>query len=317
MLANLLIGLREGLEASLIVGILIAYLVKIGRRDVTAKIWAGVIAAVVLSIAAGTLLTFGLATLSPEVEPLIAGTMSILATGLVTWMIFWMARTARDLRGNLHNDIDKRLAGAGWGLVLLAFFAVGREGIETAVFIWAAAQVTQNSLLPLFGALLGLAISVTLGYLIYRGMLRLNLSKFFTWSGALLIVVAAGVLINGFGDLQEIGIFPGINAIAFDVSAAVPEESWYGSLLKGIFGFSATMNWGQVILWIVFVGVTLAFFLRTSLKKPLPLARGAAVAVTSAAQGNAHRGAANNEEAATQASGAQTVVVGGPVLTRA
>jgi high-affinity iron transporter len=269
MLANLLIGLREGLEASLIVGILVAYLVKIDRRDVLPKIWVGVIAAIVLAIAVGTLLTFGLATLPPDVEPLIAGIMSILATGLVTWMIFWMARTARDLRGNLRNDIDKHLAGAGWGLVLLAFFAVGREGIETAVFIWAAAQVTQNSVLPLLGALLGLAISVTLGYLIYRGMVRLNLSKFFTWSGALLIVVAAGVLVNGFGDLQEIGIFPGVNTIAFDVAAAIPEESWYGSLLKGIFGFSAVMNWGQVVLWIAFVGVTLALFLRTTLRKPL------------------------------------------------
>lgn len=270
MLANLLIGLREGLEASLIVGILIAYLVKIGRRDVLSKIWAGVIAAVVLAVAIGALLTFGLATLPPAVEPLIAGIMSILATGLVTWMIFWMARTARDLRGNLRNDIDKHLAGAGWGLVLLAFFAVGREGIETAVFIWAAAQVTQNSLLPLLGALLGLAISVTLGYLIYRGMLRLNLSKFFTWSGALLIVVAAGVLINGFADLQEVGVFPGANAIAFDVTASIPVESWYGSLLKGILGFSAVMTWGQVIVWIVFVGITLTMFLRSSLKKTLP-----------------------------------------------
>ena len=267
MLANLLIGLREGLEASLIVGILIAYVVKISRRDVISKICAGVIVAIVVSLGVGALLTFGLTTLPPNVEPLIAGTMSILATGLVTWMIFWMARTARNLRGNLHSDIEKNLSGAGWGLVLLAFLAVGREGIETAVFIWAAAQVTQDTTLPLVGALLGLGISVTLGYLIYRGMVRLNLAKFFTWSGALLVIVAAGVLINGFGDLQEVGVFPGVNAIAFDVSTAVPEESWYGSLLKGIFGFSAVMNWGQVILWIAFVGLTLAFFLRMSLKK--------------------------------------------------
>ena len=265
MLANLLIGLREGLEASLIVGILIAYVVKIDRRDVLSKIWAGVVVAIVVSLGIGALLTLGLTTLSPEVEPFIAGTMSILATGLVTWMIFWMARTARNLRGNLHNDIDKNLAGAGWGLVLLAFFAVGREGIETAVFIWAAAQAAQDTALPLLGAVLGLGISVTLGYLIYRGMVRLNLAKFFTWSGALLIIVAAGVLINGFGDLQEVGLFPGVNALAFDVSGTVPEDSWYGSLLKGIFGFSAAMNWGQVILWIAFVGVTLTLFLRMSL----------------------------------------------------
>jgi high-affinity iron transporter len=273
MLANLLIGLREGLEASLIVGILIAYVVKIGRRDVLPKIWTGVAVALGVSLAVGALLTFGLTTLAPEVEPFIAGTMSILATGLVTWMIFWMARTARDLRGNLHNDIDKNLAGAGWGLVLLAFFAVGREGIETAVFIWAAAQSTQEAVLPLIGAVLGLGISVTLGYLIYRGMVRLNLAKFFTWSGALLIVVAAGVLVNGFGDLQEVGLFPGANALAFDVSSAVAEESWYGSLLKGIFGFSAMMNWGQVVLWIAFVAVTLTLFLRMSLRRTPLLGR--------------------------------------------
>jgi len=273
MLANLLIGLREGLEASLIVGILIAYVVKIDRRDVLSKIWVGVVIAVVVALGVGALLAFGLTTLPPAVEPIIAGTMSILATGLVTWMIFWMARTARNLRGNLHNDIDKNLAGAGWGLVLLAFFAVGREGIETAVFIWAAAQATQETALPLLGALIGLGISVTLGYFIYRGMVRLNLAKFFTWSGALLIVVAAGVLINGFGDLQEVGIFPGANALAFDVSNAIPEESWFGSLLKGVFGFSAVMNWGQVILWTAFVGITLTLFLRMSLKKTPQAAR--------------------------------------------
>ena len=270
MFANLLIGLREGLEAALIVGILIAYLVKIGRRDVLSKIWAGVVVAIAVSLGVGALLAFGLTTLPPNVEPLIAGTMSILATGLVTWMIFWMARTARNLRGNLHNDIDKNLAGAGWGLVLLAFLAVGREGIETAVFIWAAAQATQNTAFPLLGAILGLGISVTLGYFIYRGMVRLNLAKFFTWSGALLIVVAAGVLINGFGDLQEVGVFPGANALAFDVSGAVPEESWYGSILKGVLGFSAVMNWAQVFVWIAFVGITLTLFLRMSLTKTMP-----------------------------------------------
>jgi high-affinity iron transporter len=256
------------------VGILIAYVVKIDRRDVLSKIWAGVVVAIAASLGVGALLSLGLTTLSPEVEPFIAGTMSILATALVTWMIFWMARTARNLRGNLQNDIDKNLAGAGWGLVLLAFLAVGREGIETAVFIWAAAQATQDTVLPLLGALLGLGISVTLGFLIYRGMVRLNLAKFFTWSGALLIIVAAGVLVNGFGDLQEVGLFPGVNALAFDVSGAVPEESWYGSLLKGIFGFSAAMNWGQVVVWIAFVGITLTLFLRMSLKKaPVTLLR--------------------------------------------
>ncbi|MEY4102094.1 MAG: hypothetical protein RIR88_228, partial [Actinomycetota bacterium] len=163
MLANLLIGLREGLEASLVIGILVAYLVKINRRDVLGKLWLGVGAAVALSIIVGIVLETGLGELEGPPEQLLTGALSIAAAGLVTWMVFWMAKTARNLKGNLEGNIDRSLAGTGVGLMFVAFLAVGREGIETALFIWAAASATGETWLPLVGAVLGLGAAAFLG----------------------------------------------------------------------------------------------------------------------------------------------------------
>jgi high-affinity iron transporter len=259
--ANILIGLREGLEAALVVGILVAYVIKIGRRDVLRRIWAGVGLAVVLALSIGALLTFGAYGLTFQAQEAIGGTLSIVATGFVTWMIFWMLKTARNLSGTLRSDVDKHLAGAGWGLVLVAFLAVGREGIETALFLWAAVQASGAATFPLLGAALGLLAAVVLGYLIYRGVLSINLSKFFTYTGLFLIVVAAGVLSYGVHDLQEAGILPGLGSLAFDVSSAVPPASWYGTLLKGTINFSPATTWLQAIVWTLYVVPVLALFI--------------------------------------------------------
>jgi high-affinity iron transporter len=261
MLANLLIGLREGLEAALIVGILAAYLIKIDRRDVLPKMWAGVIAAAVISAAVGILLGTGVAQLEGAPEEILAGTLSFLAVALVTWMVFWMAKTARSLKGHLEADVDKSLAGNGWGILFVAFLAVAREGIETALFIWAAATATGEKLLPTIGAILGLGIAALLGWLIFKGMIRLNLKKFFTWSGAFLIIVAAGVLSYGIHEWQEAGLIPGDANKAFNVSEAVPSDSWYGVLLRGTIGFTPEMSWVQVIGWVLYVALTLSVFL--------------------------------------------------------
>ena len=261
MLANFLIGLREGLEAALVVGILIAYVIRLGRTDVLKRIWLGVGLAVTVSLALGAVLTFGAYGLSFEAQELIGGILSIIATAFVTWMIFWMLGAARGLSKELRSDVDSHLSGAGWGLVLVAFLAVGREGIETALFIWAAVQASGSTTFPLIGAALGILVAVVLGYLIYRGALSINLSKFFTYTGVFLIIVAGGVLAYGVHDLQEAGVLPGLYNLAFDVSATVPPDSWYGTLLKGIFNFSPATTWLEATAWVLYVVPVLTIFI--------------------------------------------------------
>ncbi|KRD42820.1 high-affinity Fe2+/Pb2+ permease [Cellulomonas sp. Root930] len=271
MVANYLIGLREGLEAALVVSILVAYLVKSGRREQLPALWAGVGVAVGASLVFGAILTFGPSGLSFEAQEAIGGTLSIVAVGLVTWMIFWMARTARHMKADLHHKLDDALGAGKRAVLVVAMLAVGREGLETALFLWASAQATSGTAVntgpnfaPLVGAALGLGTAVLAGWLIYRGALRLNLRVFFAWTGLFLVVVAAGVLAYGVHDLQEAGILPGLNNLAFDVSATIPPSSWYGSLLKGVFNFSPATTVLQAIAWTAYLVPTMYFFIRTT-----------------------------------------------------
>jgi high-affinity iron transporter len=282
MLGNFLIGLREGLEAALIVSILVAYLVKSGRRHLLPQIWIGVGIAVAVSLAFGAILTFGPKGLTFEAQELIGGLLSIIAVGFVTWMIFWMAKAARTLSGALRAQIDKAADAGRWSLTVVAMLAVGREGLETALFLWAATQTaaggTGKTAGPLFGAALGLVVAIVLGYLIYRGALKINLGRFFTWTGAFLIVIAAGVLAYGVHDLQEAGLLPGLNNLAFDVSSAIPPTSWYGTVLKGVFNFSPATTVLQAAAWLLYFIPTLAIFLhqkrrRTQAAPPRPAAQ--------------------------------------------
>ena len=269
MLANYLIGLREGLEAALVVSILVAYLVKTDRRHLLPRIWAGIALAVGVSLAFGAALTFGPRGLTFEAQELIGGGLSIVAVGFVTWMIFWMARAARGLSGELRGRIDVAAEGRRWSLVVVAVLAVGREGLETALFLWAATQAGTRDAVgaatptwqPLLGAALGILTAVALGYLIYRGALSINLSRFFTWTGAFLIVVAAGVLAYGVHDLQEASFLPGLHDLAFDVSDSVDMNTWYGALLKGIFNFSPATTKLEAAAWLLYAVPVMALFL--------------------------------------------------------
>jgi high-affinity iron transporter len=262
VLANFLIGLREGLEAALVVGILIAYVVRVGRRDVVPRIAIGVGLAIVLSLGVGAILTWGPYGLSFQAQEAIGGILSIVAVGLVTWMIFWMAKTARAMRHNLESQMDAALRGAGIGIVILAFISVGREGIETALFIWANVASSGGTWIPALGALLGILAAVAIEVLLYRGLVHINLGKFFTWSGTFLIIVAAGVLAYGIGDLQEASLLPGGGVPLYDVSAAIPPSSWYGTLLQGILNFNPAPSALQVVAWVVYLVVTVFFFVR-------------------------------------------------------
>ncbi|MCZ4100727.1 FTR1 family protein [Streptomyces sp. SID13666] len=264
MIGNYLIGLREGLEASLVVCILIAYLVKSGRRDTLLPMWAGVAVAIVISAAFGALLQFGSSSLDFKAQEALGGSLSILSVCLVTWMVFWMRRTARHLKRELHGKLDAALAMGTTAIVATALLAVGREGLETALFVWAAVQAAgseDGSTQPLIGVALGLATAVVLGWLFYRGALRINLAKFFTWTGAMLVVVAAGVLAYGVHDLQEADWLPGLGSVAFDISSTIPQDSWYGTLLKGVLNFQPDPTVVQVTVWALYLVPTMAFFL--------------------------------------------------------
>lgn len=261
--ANLLIGLREGLEASLIVSILVAYLVKVNRRHEIRYVWIGVGTAILSVVAIFTVITIVFDQLSFFWQEVVGGTMSILAAALVTWMIFWMRRTARTLKRELEGHMESALELGAGALILIAFLTVGREGLETAAIIWSTIAGSSTTG-PFLGAATGILIAIVLGYLIYRGALKVNLSKFFIVTGALLIVVAAGVLAYGVFDLQEAGVLPGFTQRAFDISSTIPPDSWYGTLLKGAVNFQPDPSWLQVVAWIGYIGPVLFLYLSGS-----------------------------------------------------
>jgi high-affinity iron transporter len=264
VLANYLIGLREGLEAALVIGILAAYLMRSGRKDLLPHLWAGVAVAASVSLAFGAVLTLQSRDLTPGAEEVIAGVLSIVAVALVTWMIFWMARTSRFLRANLESSLGRAVAIGGAAVFALALFSVGREGLETALLLWASADNAGAGCAPLAGAVLGLSTATGLGWAIYRGAVRINLRSFFQWTGVFLVVVAAGVLAHGVHELQEAGLLPGEHSLAFDLSAQIPSDSWYGALLRGIFSFSPESTVLEVLVWAFYAVPVLYLFLRAS-----------------------------------------------------
>ena len=271
MFSNFLIGLREGLEAALVVGILVAYLVRTDHRRGLAPVWAGVGVAVAASLAVGAALTFTSHSLSFKAQEGFGGIMSIIAVVFVTGMVFWMRSQSRALKYELQGRLDMALAGGAFALFLVALVAVGREGLETALFLWSNVQAAGSSTSPVLGAALGLALATVIGWLLYRQSVKLNLATFFKVTGAGLIVVAAGVLAYGIHDLQEATILPGLHSLAFDISSTIPPSSWYGTLLKGVFNFSPDFTWLQVVAYLVYVlPVMLLFFRPANAATPRP-----------------------------------------------
>lgn len=269
MFPNFLIGLREGLEASLVVGILVAYLVTAGRRYELPAVWAGVIGAIAVSLGFGALLTFGPRGLTFEAQEAIGGVLSIVAVVFLTWMIFWMQRFARNLKSDIHQRVDATEGGSRSMLVMIAALAVGREGLETALFLWSAARATDSTWDPIVGGLLGIVVAVVMGVLIYTGALKINLRRFFTWTSAALIVIAAGVLSYGIHDLQEAGILPGLYSLAFDVSDAISPESTFGTLLKGTINFSPATTWFELGAWLIYI-VPVGYLFYINSRKGVP-----------------------------------------------
>lgn len=275
--SNALIGLREGLEAALVVVILVAFLVKTQRRWALRYVWSGVAIAVLLSVGIGAVLTFGTRQLSFEQHELIGGSASILAVAFVTGMVFWMRTAARTISGQLKGKLDRALDIGPLAVALVGFLGVGREGLETAIFFYATTQAAgQGTSQPLVGFVVGLLAAVVLGVLIYKGAVRIDLGAFFRWTGILLVIVAAGILGYGLHDLQEGAFLPGLNTLAFDVSQVIDPGSWYATLLKGIFNFTPSTTVLQAVAWVLYVGVVLTLFLRpqrTPVSPPAPDAK--------------------------------------------
>ncbi|MEY9835097.1 iron uptake transporter permease EfeU [Streptacidiphilus sp. EB103A] len=259
---SFLIGLREGLEAGLVVSILVATLVRSDQKSRLPQVWTGVLAAIALSLSFGAVLTFTAHSLSATAQEAFGGTLSVIAVAFVTGMVFWMRRNARNLSSELREKIGAALVVGSGMLVATSFLAVGREGLETALFIWTTAQTAGESTGPLVGAAIGLVLSVVLCWALYRRVLKINLTRFFTWTGAGLIVIAAGVLGYGMRDLQEGGILPGIHALAVDVSSSIDANSWYATLVQGVFNLTTQMTWLQIVAYGVYLIVVMTLFLR-------------------------------------------------------
>lgn len=268
MFASYLIGLREGLEAALVVSILVAFLVKSDSRDRLPFVWAGVGAALALSIGFGALLTFTATHLASQQQELFDAVASIAATIFVTFMVFWMRTAARRMSGELRQKLSEALQLGGAAVVLVSFLAVAREGLETALLWFAAVQGATTSASPLIGITLGLLTAVAIGWGLYRSALRINLTRFFTWTGLLLILVAAGIFKYGVHDLQEAGVLPGLTTHAFDISGVLDPGAWYSTLLSGMFNITPQPSVLETIAWVAYAVPVLFFFLRSSGRTP-------------------------------------------------
>ncbi|MFF2502762.1 iron uptake transporter permease EfeU [Streptomyces sp. NPDC058067] len=259
---SFLIGLREGLEAGLIVSILVATLVRADAKSRLPQVWTGVLAAVALAMSFGAVLTFTAATMSATAQETFGGTLSVVAVAFVTAMVFWMRRSARSLSGEIKEKVTGALAMGAGMLVVTSFLAVGREGLETALFLWTTAQAARESAGPMTGAGIGLVIAAGLCWGLYRRVLKINLTKFFTATGAVLIVIAAGVLGYGLRDLQEGGVLSGKAAYAVDLSGSIDPSAWYSTLVQGVFNLTPTMTWLQVIAYAAYLAVVMTLFVR-------------------------------------------------------
>lgn len=266
MLAPFLIMLREGLEAALIVGIIAGYLRQTGRRDQLPAVWVGIFLAAAVALFTGAALQMVSAGFPQKAQELFEAVVGIAAVAVLVAMVFWMRRAAKSIRRELHAGIDQALAAeggraAGWALIGMVFFAVAREGLEAVFFLLAIFQQSRDAAAPL-GALAGIAVSAGIGWAIYRGGLRLNLARFFRWTGVVILFVAAGLLAGALKALHEAGLWNGLQGVVYDLGRVLPESGAVGTVLSGLLGYREAPTLGEVLVYAAFLAVTLILFLR-------------------------------------------------------
>jgi high-affinity iron transporter len=262
VLPTFVIGLREGLEASLIVGIVAAFLGRQGRRDALRQVWIGVGVAVAICIAVGVGLQIATTALPQRQQEGLETVVGLFAVAMVTYMILWMRKHARDLKGQLEGAAAAALAqGSARALVLMAFLAVLREGFETAVFLLATFRASGNAAASATGAVLGIAVAVVLGYCIYRGGVRINLSRFFRATGVVLIVVAAGLVMTAVHTANEAGWLNVGQTQAFDLSWLIHPGTALSAVLTGVLGLQVYPVWIEVAAYLIYLVPMLALTL--------------------------------------------------------
>jgi high-affinity iron transporter len=276
--SGLLTGLREGVEAALIVGIVLAYLARTGRGDQAGRVWLGTGIAAATSVVVGIVLFNTVGSFDEPYEQIFEGTTMLLAAAVVTWMLFWMRRQAGAVRGELHAAIDRAVAsGASWGLALLAFTAVIREGLETSLFLVGQATSDRSEAVwILLGALTGLVVASLIGYGLYRGSRRLNLASFFRWTGIALIFIAAGLLSHAIHEFIEIGALGSgpWTATAFDISGVLSHDEGIGAFLRAIVGYSASPEILTLVAHVAYIIIVLTLYLRPNRRVAPPASAG-------------------------------------------
>jgi high-affinity iron transporter len=254
VLPTFVIGLREGLEAALIVGIIAAFLAQQGRRDALRQVWIGVAAAVLICIGIAVALEAISSDLPQRGQEGLETVVGVLAVGMVTYMIIFMRRNARNLKGELEGAAASALAsGSARALVVMAFLAVLREGFETAVFLLATFDASGDATTSWLGAVIGILLAAAVGYGIYRGGVRLNLARFFRITGLVLVVIAAGLVMTAFHTANEAGWLTAGQVQAFDLSWLVRPGTPASSLLTGVLGIQPFPVWIEVAAWLAYL----------------------------------------------------------------
>lgn len=282
MLPSLVLALREGVEAALIVGMLLGVLRKLQREDLSSSVWWGLISALIVSALVAAGLTIAGKELEGPAEPVFEGFMMLAAASLLTWMIFWMHRQSRFLRGKIEQDVrlalganDREQERSSRAMFGVSFLAVVREGIELALFL-AAAGLASNPLQELSGAVLGLLAATALGWLLFSSTRRLPLSRFFTVTNVLLIFFAAGLVAHGVGELNEVGWIPSVIGHIYDLNPFLAEASTLGQLLSAIAGYSASPSLTEAAAYLVYFAILLLAVFRLQRATPPSAAQGKA-----------------------------------------
>lgn len=263
MLAPFLIMLREGLEAALVTGIIASYLRQTGRAEWLPAVWVGIFLAIAVSLLSGAVLLLVSAEFPQKAQEMFEAAIGLVAVAVLTSMVFWMRRAARSIKAGLHRDIDRAMGasrGAAWALIGMAFFAVAREGLESVFFLLAIFQQSPGPAAPL-SALAGVAVAVALGFAIYYGGIRIDLRRFFRWTGVFILFVAAGLLAGALRNLHEAGVWNLLQGRVFDLSETLPVSGVVGTVLSGLLGYHDAPTLGEALVWAAFLAVTLTLFL--------------------------------------------------------